>query len=121
MSQATAPVNRFGLTDKKMEDVGVIMQTPITYSTAWIFHQPGGRCGEFEKQFIDCASQVGATRAKKDCILEKRDVDECGKMEIAYKRFTRMQEERQKQGRTYLEPPPYDTLRKENFKNIVFR
>jgi hypothetical protein len=99
--------------------------TPIesffTAHTSWLNSQAGRRCGLFEKQWLDCASRVGLSRAmQKDCINENRDLKECQEMSLAYKRYHRMQEERQKKGLPFQDPPPYDVLPHQKFKTVVF-
>ena len=101
---------------EKIED----LRTPITAETNWFMSGAGGRCDFFEKQWINCASKLGRTRAEKDCSLIKADLKECAEMPIAIKRYNRMQEERQKKGLPYQVPPPYDTVAYERFKNHVF-
>jgi hypothetical protein len=103
----------------KMENT-VIVQTPITQNLAWISSYAGSRCEYFESKWLDCASKLGLTRAEKECKLERRDLHECVNMDLAYKRYERMQEERQKKGLPYQDPPPYDTLINQKFKNVVF-
>ena len=86
----------------------------------WMLSGAGGRCDFFEKQWIHCASSLGLKRAEMDCKFLKDDLNECGRLELSLKRYHRMQEERQKKGLPYQEPPPYDTLSNEKFKNLVF-
>ena len=105
--------------DKKMEQVGHV-QTPVTYNFEWIGSMAGKRCDFFEKRWLDCASQVGLNRANVECKLELSDMKECQSMDLAYKRYNRMQEERQKKGLKYLDPPPIDTMPYHKFKNVVF-
>ncbi|XP_031151479.1 NADH dehydrogenase [ubiquinone] iron-sulfur protein 5 isoform X1 [Sander lucioperca] len=43
-------------------------------------HQPNkraARCHAFEKEWIECAHDIGQTRAKKECQLEFEDFYEC--------------------------------------------
>lgn len=35
------------------------------------------RCHAFEKEWIECASGIGRTRARKECNLEYEDLEEC--------------------------------------------
>ncbi len=107
------------ISEKKMEQIAPI-QTPITYNFAWMGSYAGKRCERFEKNWLDCASQVGLNRANIECKLEYSDLKECEHMEIAYKRYMRMQEERQKKGAAFQDPPPIDTLPFHKFKNVVF-
>ncbi len=74
------------LTDKTMEQIAPI-QTPLTYNFAWLGSYAGKRCERFEKQWLDCASQLGLNRAQVECKLEYSDLKECEKMDIAYKRY----------------------------------
>ncbi|RNA33136.1 NADH dehydrogenase [ubiquinone] iron-sulfur 5 [Brachionus plicatilis] len=104
---------------KKMEQV-VPVQTPLTYNFAWVNSHGGRRCEIFEKQWLDCASKLGLYKAEKVCKFELQDLKECERMDIAYKRYMRMQEERQKKGLPYQDPPPYDTLPYQKFKTVVF-
>ena len=95
-------------------------QTVMTYNYAWSSSYAGKRCGDFEKRWLNCASQLGLNRANAECSLELSDLKECEHMDIAYKRYMRMQEERQKKGLKYLDPPPIDTMPYHKFKNVVF-
>jgi len=96
------------------------IRTPVTQQTNWLMSAGGGRCDFFEKKWIQCASKLGLTRAEKDCAYIKEDVRQCGQLELSNKRYQRMQEERQKRGLPYQEPPPYDTLTNERFKHMIF-
>jgi hypothetical protein len=95
-------------------------QTQTSNKLTWVTSLAGTKCDFFEKQWLDCASKLGLTRAEKDCKFQKEDMSECVEMSISYKRYMRMQEERQKKGLPYQDPPPYDTLADQRFKNIVF-
>ena len=103
---------------KPMENNAVI-QTRATYNTQWISSFAGNRCELFERKWLECASQLGRIRAERECMASKDDLNECVQMNIAYKRYLRMQEERQKKGLPYQDPPPYDTIQLERFKNPV--
>jgi len=70
--------------EQKMEQIAPF-QTPITYNFAWLGSYAGKRCEHFEKQWLDCASQLGLNRANVECKLEFGDLKECEKMDIAYK------------------------------------
>ena len=109
--------NQYG--EKKMES-GAFLQNSVTYNFDWIGSHAGKRCDMFERSWLNCASAVGLNRANVECKVEFSDLKECQNMDIAYKRYNRMQEERQKKGLSYLEPPPIDTLPYHKFKNIVF-
>lgn len=102
-----------------MEQVGFV-QTPVTYNFEWIGSAAGKRCEIFEKRWLNCASQVGLNRANVECAAESSDMNECSKMDIAYKRYNRMQEERMKKGLPFMDPPPIDALPYHKFKNVVF-
>ena len=105
---------------KKNMESQVAWQTPVTYSFSWAGSHAGKRCDLLEKQYLDCASQLGLNRAETDCKLERDDLKQCERMDIAYMRYMRMQEERQKKKKPYLDPPPYDALNDQKFKNVVF-
>ena len=96
------------------------IQSPINRQAGWLQSAAGGRCDFFEKQWINCATQLGLTRAEKECGFFKEDLKQCGEMGLSIKRYHRMQEERQKKGLPYQDPPPYDTLMYEKFKQLVF-
>ncbi len=106
---------------KRSMENNVIVQTPLTYSTSWANSYYGTRCEVFEKNWLECASKLGLTRAEKECKLERQDLNECSSMDLSYKRYMRLQEERQKKGLPYQDPPPYDTLANMKFKNVVFQ
>ncbi len=98
----------------------VVWQTPATYQFSWVTSHAGRRCEFFEKTWLECASKLGLNRAEKDCKFELNDLHECDRMDIAYKRHMRMQEERQKKDLPYQDPPPYDTIQHDKFKTPVF-
>ena len=105
--------------EKNMEKSGIV-QGWLTYNTEWMNSNAGKRCSQFEKNWLDCASQLGLNRANVECSVEASDLKECQSMDLAYKRYNRMQEERQKKGMPYLDPPPIDALPYHKFKNTVF-
>ena len=101
---------------EKVENI----RSPLTTQTNWLMSGAGGRCDFFVKGWTDCASKLGSFRAERDCAAIKADAKQCAEMDLAIKRYHRMQEERQKKGLPYQDPPPYDTIHHERFKNIVF-
>ncbi|KAM9116735.1 NADH dehydrogenase [ubiquinone] iron-sulfur protein 5 [Pangshura tecta] len=60
----------------------------------WIAYQSSeqplkrsGWCHIFEKEWIECSSGIGGTRARKECSLEFEDLQECV---TRFKKVTRM-------------------------------
>jgi hypothetical protein len=104
---------------RPMETGTAIFQTSHTYFTSWMTLH-GGRCEWFERQWLDCASQIGMRDAYNKCKDEDADLKECLLRRNTFKRYERMQEERQKRRVPYLNPPPIDTLNILRFKANVF-
>lgn len=102
----------------RMEN-SVFLQSPFTYQTSWFSTRYGTRCEFFETQWLECASKVGAGGALSACKDEKDDLVECITNAKGYKRFMRMQEERQKRGVPYQNPPPVDTVQFLKYKNAI--
>jgi hypothetical protein len=96
-----------------------IYQSPISYQFGWNNNYAGMRCELFDKKWLDCASKLGLVRAERECIDALNDREECSNMSLAYKRYVRMQEERIKRGLPFQDPPPYDTMHYDKFKNLV--
>lgn len=103
-----------------MEESSALFKNKITSSTTWYMSGAGSRCDYFEKAWMNCASQLGLHKAEVECKNILLDKEECYKSDIAYKRYNRMQEERQKKGLPFQDPPPYDTIMNLKFKNVVF-
>ena len=97
-----------------------LINSRLNTNTNWFLSMAGSKCDIFEKNWLDCASKQGLARADMDCKMFKDDLKECSNMEIAIKRYHRMQEERQKKGLPYQDPPPYDTLNFDKYKTPVF-
>jgi hypothetical protein len=103
-----------------MGESPAVLKNKLTNATTWFMSGAGSRCDYFEKAWMDCASQLGVKRAEIDCKNIIQDKNECYHSELAYKRYQRIQEERQKKGLPFQEPPPYDTLMNQKFKTVVF-
>lgn len=54
-----------------------IAYTPLTKLTAPWDGKQGSVCGDFEMDFIRCATRVGSVRAPYDCRKELTDFSEC--------------------------------------------
>ncbi len=113
-------INKQKWTSRPMENA-FMLQTRFTTYTSWYLSLQGRRCGVFEQQWVDCASQTG----KKIGYLEKckdeyDDLNECTRNIKTFKRYTRMQEERQKHGIVYQKPPPIDTTQDIKYKNTHY-
>ena len=111
------------MADNSQSDVtqkNAIIPTKVAKELSAAFSAFGKRCEYFEKEWLNCASQLGVHRAINECAAIRADLDECATMEKSYKRYHRMQEERQKRGLPYQEAPPYDVLPVQRFKNVIF-
>jgi hypothetical protein len=104
---------------KPMETRLTGFQTRLSYYTDFL-RLNAGSCEWFERQWLDCASQMGLQRANVRCKNEDDDFKECLTNDKKTKRYERMQEERQKRRVPYMNPPPIDTLNHLKFKSNVF-
>ncbi|TDH03804.1 hypothetical protein EPR50_G00145790 [Perca flavescens] len=73
-------------------------------------HQPNkraARCHAFEKEWIECAHDIGQTRAKKECQLEFEDFYECMHRQKTHQRLQAIRQQRDKMMKegTYTPPP----------------
>ena len=57
--------------------LGIDLDRWITIQSAEQPHRFAARCHAFEKEWIECAHGIGATRAKKECKIEYDDLVEC--------------------------------------------
>ncbi|KAK6180286.1 hypothetical protein SNE40_012471 [Patella caerulea] len=71
----------------------------------WVTWQ-SGPCADFEMDLYRCGSRVGYGKVYEVCNKEREDMFECLNHSTQYQRYKIMQEERKKQGRPYLDPPP---------------
>ena len=66
------------------------------------------RCHAFEKEWIECAHGIGATRAKKECKIEFEDFEECY---LRYKTMKRLGQIKRQRDKLVKEgkytPPPH--------------
>ena len=100
------------------ENVSHFLTKPFSSYLSFFTSVRGSRCDFFEKQWLDCATGVGKHAAKySKCIDELDDLNECVSQNKSFKRYQRMQEERQKNGIKYQKPPPVDTTQPLKFKN----
>ncbi|XP_038177804.1 NADH dehydrogenase [ubiquinone] iron-sulfur protein 5-like [Arvicola amphibius] len=66
------------------------------------------RCHAFEKEWIECAHGIGATRAQKECRIEYEDFEECYLRYKTMKRLGQIKPQRDKlikEGK--YTPPPH--------------
>jgi hypothetical protein len=102
----------------KMENISMVgIQNRVTYESAWWRMKHAKNCGLFEKRLMDCASNYGQYGADEKCKDQKIDLTECETNDIKNLRYQRMQEERQKRGLPFKDPPPYDTVYFHTFKH----
>lgn len=80
----------------------------------WLLLQSGeqpykraARCHAFEKEFLECASGIGQTRAKTECKLEIEDFHECMHRSKLHKRLYDIRQQRVKmeKEKSYVTPP----------------
>ena len=55
------------------------INTPFTRLTRYWVNSQASKCYQFEHDYIECATHVGAHRAIKDCRLYLEDMIECSK------------------------------------------
>ena len=106
--------------NEKKTERNVVIPTKLARDLSFMYSAVGKRCEHFERQWLNCASQLGVGRALEVCHDLRLDLDECTNNEKAMKRYQRIQEERQKQGKEYQDPPPYDTVAFMKFKAPIF-
>ncbi|XP_075995183.1 NADH dehydrogenase [ubiquinone] iron-sulfur protein 5 [Genypterus blacodes] len=79
----------------------------------WISIQSGeqpykraARCHAFEKEWVECSSGIGQTRAKKECKLEYEDFLECMHKKKMINRLSTIRQQRDKMVKegTYILP-----------------
>ncbi|XP_030267189.1 NADH dehydrogenase [ubiquinone] iron-sulfur protein 5 [Sparus aurata] len=80
----------------------------------WLLLQSGqqpfkmpARCHAFEKEWVECSHGIGATRAKKECLVEFEDFYECMHREKTHARLHAIRQQRDKMVKegTYTPPP----------------
>lgn len=57
--------------------LGISLDRHFMFLSAEQPYKNAARCHAFEKEWIECASEIGATRAKKECKIEFDDFEEC--------------------------------------------
>ncbi|XP_005097752.1 NADH dehydrogenase [ubiquinone] iron-sulfur protein 5 [Aplysia californica] len=90
-----------------------IIYTPFTKLQAGWGTRQGSTCGEFEMDFVRCASRVGMNKAKFECLKEIEDFHECLWRSKQTQRTDIMEAERKRQKRPYIEPLGKDIPGKE--------
>jgi hypothetical protein len=99
------------------ENTAAFISAPFSSYLSFFTSMRGSSCDFFERQWLDCASAVGKHAAKfSKCVDEFDDLNECITKNKSFKRYQRMQEERQKTGVKYQKPPPVDTLQPLKYK-----
>jgi len=88
-----------------------VIRTPYTRLSEPWWHFQNGPCGDAELDFARCSARVGINNVEKVCKEYHDDFIECAYRIKTKNRYKRMQEERQKQGLSYQQPPPPDSIR----------
>ncbi|KAK3607659.1 hypothetical protein CHS0354_010646 [Potamilus streckersoni] len=87
-----------------------VIYTPLTRFTLSWFNYQTTKCAGYELDLYDCAMRGSKTNAKKICWKQYHDFMECVKGWTQLKRYVEMRQERRKQGRPYMPPPPADVI-----------
>lgn len=69
--------------------LGISLDRHFSFLSAEQPYKNAARCHAFEKEWIECAHGIGATRAKKECKIEYEDFEECF---LRFKTIRRMHE-----------------------------
>ncbi|XP_024410369.1 NADH dehydrogenase [ubiquinone] iron-sulfur protein 5 [Desmodus rotundus] len=94
--------------------LGIDLDRWITIQSAEQPHRFAARCHAFEKEWIECAHGIGATRAKKECKIEYDDLVECLLRQKTMKRVNTIKRQRDKlmkEGK--YTPPPHHSGRED--------
>ncbi|CAK6977080.1 NADH dehydrogenase iron-sulfur protein 5 [Scomber japonicus] [Scomber scombrus] len=59
-------------------------------------NQRASRCHAFEKEWVECSSGIGQTRAKKECHVEFEDFYECMHRQKTHQRLHEIRKQRDK-------------------------
>ncbi|EDL80383.1 rCG31129, isoform CRA_a [Rattus norvegicus] len=88
--------------------LGISLDRHFIFLSAEQPYKNAARCHAFEKEWIECAHGIGATRAKKECKIEYEDFEECF---LRFKTIRRMHEIKKQREKLMKEgkytPPPH--------------
>ncbi|KAK2156602.1 hypothetical protein LSH36_209g05057 [Paralvinella palmiformis] len=106
MTYNFTPATNFG---PRLNDLPIFDCTFTQVTREWMNFQKG-YCSAYELDFARCASRVGAVNAMRDCRKYMEDMQECAYHRKSLERYKIMQAERKKQGKSYMPPPPKDSV-----------
>ncbi|XP_044093798.1 NADH dehydrogenase [ubiquinone] iron-sulfur protein 5 [Neovison vison] len=94
--------------------LGIDLDQWMTIQSAEQPHRIPARCHAFEKEWIECAHGIGATRAAKECKIELDDFTECLLRHKTMKRLSEIRRQRNKLIKEGKYTPPPHHLGKED-------
>ncbi|XP_051247535.1 NADH dehydrogenase [ubiquinone] iron-sulfur protein 5 [Dicentrarchus labrax] len=86
--------------------LGINMDRWILMQSGAQPHKRAARCHAFEKEWIECSSGIGQTRAKKECQVEFEDFYECLHREKTSARLLAIRKQREKMIKEGSYTPP---------------
>ncbi|XP_028639947.1 NADH dehydrogenase [ubiquinone] iron-sulfur protein 5 [Grammomys surdaster] len=94
--------------------LGISLDRHFNFQSAEQPYKNAARCHAFEKEWIECAHAIGATRAKKECKIEFEDFEECL---LRFKTMRRMRDIKRQREKLMKEgkytPPPHHSGKEE--------